>query len=198
MARSPAASPEPSPRASPQSSSPGAPNAKAPHLTVGELGENLVADWLTGQAVPILAQRWACQTGELDVVALLPLGFAEAREPVLAFIEVKTRRRGNWDQDGLLAITPQKQNKLWRTARFFLKKHPQYQVLPCRFDVALVRCQAIKRSALAPPVPAVQQLDLSADLDLAPSSSPLALGQAVVRAGYRLTLQEYLANAFVL
>ncbi|MDA0268925.1 MAG: YraN family protein [Cyanobacteria bacterium] len=98
---------------------------------LGELGEALVAHWLQQQGWQILARRWHCRWGELDLVALHP-------EPCLAFVEVKTRRQGSLDDTGRLAVNAQKQQKLWRSAELFLAKQPQYSDLPCRFDVALV------------------------------------------------------------
>ncbi|ASC72301.1 hypothetical protein XM38_032570 [Halomicronema hongdechloris C2206] len=101
---------------------------------LGRLGELLVADWLRHRGGELVAQRWHCRWGELDLVVRQP-------DSLLAFVEVKTRRQGNWDADGLMAITPQKQRKLWRAAQLFLIQQPQWQEWPCRFDVALVTCQ---------------------------------------------------------
>ncbi len=194
----------------------GPPKGKSAHLIVGELGEELVATWVCSQGGTVLAARWHCVTGELDIVAQLPKGFVGATEPLIAFIEVKTRRRGTWDKGGLLAITPQKQNKLWRTAQFFLKKHPQLRAMPCRFDVALVQCQGKpagpKRKSDS--TESDRQLNIE-NLSQSPTPSekkpnsnekrlpseekqPMKLGEAVMRGEYRLTLQQYVVDAFTL
>jgi putative endonuclease len=99
---------------------------------IGTSGENFVADWLVSQGATILARKWTCRSGELDLVV-------KTSDAIIAFVEVKTRSRGNWDNDGALAITPTKQRKLITAARLFLLQHPDLEALPCRFDVALVR-----------------------------------------------------------
>jgi putative endonuclease len=100
---------------------------------LGDHGETLVAEWLRQQGWQIVAQQWHCRWGELDLVAQHP-----NPEIGIAFVEVKTRRRSGLDQGGKLAITAQKQQKLWRAAQQFLMEQAQYANLPCRFDVALV------------------------------------------------------------
>ncbi|MCS7031837.1 MAG: YraN family protein [Gloeomargarita sp. SKYG116] len=100
-------------------------------FSAGHAGENWVAAHLQQQGWQLLAQRWRCRWGELDLVM-----FAA---DTLVFIEVKTRSAHNWDADGAAAITPAKQARLRQTAALFLSHHPQWQNHPCRFDVALVQ-----------------------------------------------------------
>ncbi|MFN5514855.1 MAG: YraN family protein [Cyanobacteriota bacterium] len=99
---------------------------------VGQLGEDLVARWLSAQGWRILHRRWRWRLGEIDLIA------RQINPDLLAFIEVKTRRPGNWDQGGVLAVTRPKQRKIILTAQQFLTCYPQLATLPCRFDVALV------------------------------------------------------------
>lgn len=139
---------------------------------------------------------WApqCGTGGTPVAASAPL-------PFLVFVEVKTRRRGNWDADGLLAITPQKQAKLWKAAQLFLADYPDLANLPCRFDVALVLCEKLPKPARKyggerPSLPN-NALDPPAQTDKQVLRfPPVVLGQAISVAGYRLVLQNYIQSAF--
>ena len=102
---------------------------------LGIQGEDLVAQHLQNQGHQIIAKRWQCPWSDLDLVA--------RDRTHLIFIEVKTRSSNNWDQDGLLALSPRKQTRLSQAANHFLGTYdPEYNQLPCRFDVALVRHQA--------------------------------------------------------
>lgn len=146
---------------------------------LGILGETLVAQWLQSQGWQILQQRWHCRWGELDLVAQWTPTTPKA-EPILAFVEVKTRQKGNWDADGVMAITARKQAKLWKTARLFLASHPDLALLPCRFDVALVSCQVQARP--------------STRLHTTPSA-PLTT-YPIPNTNAHLVLQDYIASAF--
>lgn len=176
--------------------------AKNQTPNLGELGEQVVAAWLRTQGWSILHHRWHCRWGEIDLIACLETwelleqgGQGETRgrgrtslqtpSTLLAFIEVKTRSRGNWDADGLLAITPTKQAKLGQTAQLFLCERPDLENLPCRFDVALVSCQRI---------PVRSHPDSAIDTIL--QLPPVQLGQPVLVAGYRIVLQDYIQSAF--
>ncbi len=114
-------------------------------MDTGKKGEEVVAQWLTARGGNILHQRWRWKRGEIDLIAI--------ESDTLLFIEVKTRNHSNWDADGLLAITPQKQARIVNTAQLFLLKHPHLAEQPCRFDVAIVRHQPISRSIVDTPVP---------------------------------------------
>ncbi|PZD74818.1 hypothetical protein C1752_01057 [Acaryochloris thomasi RCC1774] len=172
---------------------------KKEQLTIGYLGEQLVGQWLQQQGWQLVAQGWHSRWGEIDIVARQP---REAGEEWLAFVEVKTRSRGNWDADGLLAITPTKQMKLWKTAQAFLAKHPHLAELPCRFDVALVRCVRRPSTETTSQVQTDRLRHLSAQAEricrLGEPNFPeeLALGQTIKVAHYSLTLATYLEAAF--
>lgn len=144
---------------------------------IGKLGEKLVAHWLEGQGWVILYQRWHCRWGEIDLIA------RAQSSGELVFVEVKTRSRGNWDAGGLLAITPQKQDKLCHSAALFLSEHPDLAEFPCRFDVALVLC---RRSQVLSHKSSVEEFPLT----------ELRLGQPILWQGYQLTLENYLPSAF--
>ncbi|MFM9267754.1 YraN family protein [Tychonema sp. BBK16] len=166
---------------------------------IGTFGENLVAEWLQHQGWKILHRQWHCRWGEIDIIALetdenreinenqeysqRPMPDSQcpipnAQFPTLVFVEVKTRRRGNWDADGMLAVTVAKQAKLWQTAEIFLSNHPDLVNHSCRFDVALVRCEPIgqKNSKIL--------------------SSTAANSQVPLTDSNRFTLQQYIRSAF--
>ncbi len=142
---------------------------------LGELGEEIVAQWLISQRWSVLHQRWRCRWGEVDLIAKTP------RLDYLVFIEVKTRSLGNWDQDGILAMTPRKQAKIWQTAELFISQSPHLAQFRCRFDLALVRSEKLQ---LANP--------LAENLD----EQKIKLGQPISLAGYQLTLIQYIRDAF--
>ncbi|ARV61542.1 YraN family protein [Nostocales cyanobacterium HT-58-2] len=131
---------------------------------IGIAGEDLVAQWLQSKGWVILHRRWRYRQGEIDIIAQYdgqqrtrghadagkfgeefsasPLPFsASSSSGILAFVEVKTRSRQNWDAGGRNAITKHKQTKLWKTALMFLAKYPEKADYPCRFDVAIVYCE---------------------------------------------------------
>ncbi|MGC9503065.1 YraN family protein [Baaleninema sp.] len=158
------------------------PTSNDPHKT-GELGEELVVRWLKQQGWQILHRRWRSRWGEIDIIAKFPATPPTAKTSQLIFVEVKTRRRGNWDANGLLSITSQKRKKLWRTAEQFLAVYPQFSNVPCRFDVALVKCDRLK-------TPPTQTISSWVDVSEILLKKPLYLANA------RLTLHQYLTDVF--
>ncbi len=134
--------------------------------TPGELGEIIVVDWLAAAGWKILSHRWRTRYGEIDIIA-----FCNSL-PLLAFVEVKTRSKNNWDEGGKLAVDYRKQQKLSQMAAMFLARHPEWANYPCRFDVALVEVESEK------------------------ASLPRAADGFLIRDGYRLRLSQYIENAF--
>jgi putative endonuclease len=143
-------------------------------MNTGKQGEEVVAQWLIARGAKILHHRWRWKRGEIDLIAI--------ESDTLLFIEVKTRNKSNWDADGLLAITPQKQAKIISTAQLFLLQHPHLADYPCRFDVAIVRHQPIERSRSISESEPSHDPPLQIDLDLAERE--------------QLILLDYLSGAF--
>lgn len=158
---------------------------------LGTWGEKLVLQWLQQQQWTILAHQWRCRRGEIDIIAqsLVTVGKAPKDPGILAFVEVKTRSPRNWDADGRLAITPQKQRKLWTTAQVFLGKHPHLAELPCRFDVALVQHRTIKPTQVS---------TTAHPHNLFPIPETINLGIPVQFESHQLMLSDYVESAFTL
>ncbi|NEP87920.1 MAG: YraN family protein [Okeania sp. SIO2C2] len=166
-------------------------SASSSKIDRGLLGEDLVAKWLTQEGWQILHRRWQCRWGELDIIALKtsPLEDNQAQKfPILIFVEVKTRSRGNWDKNGLLAVTEAKQAKLWQTAEIFLSDRPELADCSCRFDVALVKCNYTQKD-----YPQSKFLSLQEQL----SKLTIKVGHSLELAGYQLVLQNYIPSAFI-
>ncbi len=95
--------------------------------SIGLWGEAQVASYLRKRGYQILAHQYRCRFGEIDLIA--------QKDDTVCFVEVKTRSQ---TAHGLPreAVTPQKQEKLRKTALFYLSANELE--LPARFDVAEV------------------------------------------------------------
>ncbi|MEA5578942.1 YraN family protein [Anabaena sp. UHCC 0451] len=154
------------------------------YADIGNLGEDLVSQWLEYTGWEILHRRFSCRWGEIDIIAqyhdkkdAATEKTANYQNSILAFVEVKTRSAGSWDAGGRYAITPQKQAKLYSTAEFFLAQYPEKADYPCRFDVAIVFSQRLSK-----------QFERSIFTPKSPPSLSIA--------GYNLKLLEYIPAAF--
>lgn len=81
---------------------------------LGEYGERVAAEHLRADGMTVLDQRWRCQLGELDIVAL--------DDRCLVVCEVKTRRSVAAG-DPMEAVTPAKVVRLRRLAAVWLQVH---------------------------------------------------------------------------
>ena len=100
---------------------------------LGSQGEQFVIEFLQTQGWQILEHQWHCIWGEIDIIA--------CDRQWLIFVEVKTRSGGNWDHNGVLAITKSKQQKICVSALSYLSLFPELVNLDMRFDVALVMAE---------------------------------------------------------
>lgn len=95
----------------------------------GESGESIAVKFLKKNGYEIIEQNYRCKLGEIDIVA------RDGR--VLAFIEVKARRTGDFGGPKW-AVTPRKQRKISMVALKYLKETEQMEKR-ARFDVVAIR-----------------------------------------------------------
>jgi putative endonuclease len=138
------------------------------YLDIGVLGEDLIANWLKSQGQTILQQRWRSRYGEIDLISQF--------QQSLSFIEVKTRKGHNLDEDGKLTINSKKQAKIFQTAELFLAQYPEFADFHCRFDVAIIKYKVMLQNS---PEPIYSQDQRS-----------LCIGK------YQLYISEYITSAF--
>ncbi len=97
----------------------------------GTYYEQRACHFLQQQGLELVKANWLkAKVGELDLI-MVEQG---NQWDTLVFVEVRARGVGVYG-DALMSITKAKQNKLIKTARYFLLQHPQYQSYDCRFDV---------------------------------------------------------------
>ncbi len=95
----------------------------------GESGESIAVKFLKENGYEIIEQNYRCKLGEIDIIA------RDGR--VLAFIEVKARRTGDFGGPKW-AVTPRKQRKISMVALKYLKETEQMEKR-ARFDVVAIR-----------------------------------------------------------
>lgn len=149
---------------------------------IGNIGEQLVSQWLQSHSYRILHHSWHCRYGEIDVIAL------HKDSSTLIFVEVKTRSTSNWDNDGKDAISSIKQQKISRSAKLFLAQNTQYTDCYMRFDVALIKYKQHRD----------RQLEISLKEPLLNESSEYLLSNSsiIITKGFQFTIGDYIENAF--
>jgi len=94
---------------------------------VGISAESRAAAWLVAHGFRILARRWKCRLGEIDIVA--------ARRHLLVFVEVKARASLD---EAAEAVTPRQKQRIAAAAEAWLAAFPQPTIRDMRFDAILV------------------------------------------------------------
>lgn len=95
----------------------------------GRLWERRAGAFLRGRGLRILASRYRCRYGEIDLVC--------ADGATLVIVEVRARGRGSIMRS-IETVDAAKRRKLVRTARHLLMRHPRWCERPLRFDVVAI------------------------------------------------------------
>jgi putative endonuclease len=102
----------------------------ADNRSVGNLGEDIAANFLTARGYRILERNFRCKGGEVDIIARDP------GDKGLVFIEVKARRGLTYGVPQL-AVTPFKQRQISKAALTWLSKNRLHDS-NARFDVIAI------------------------------------------------------------
>ena len=94
--------------------------------SIGHSWEDFAARRLAAAGLQILARRYSCRIGEIDLIAL--------DGDTLVFVEVRFRARSAYG-DAAESVTAQKQRRIISAARHFLMRHPEYEQSAIRMDV---------------------------------------------------------------
>lgn len=98
----------------------------------GRQAELAAEKFLNDQGFKLINRNFAFKTGEIDLIM--------ARQALLIFVEVRMRRNGNFGS-GADTVTYAKQQKIIRTAQYFLQKHGHNRWQDYRFDVISIADQ---------------------------------------------------------
>ncbi len=95
----------------------------------GQLQENLARSYLQQQGLSLVKHNFSSRFGEIDLIML--------DGNILCFVEVKYRSSMKYG-GAAASVTTRKQQKIIRTAQFFLTRFPHYQSYPMRFDTVFI------------------------------------------------------------
>lgn len=93
----------------------------------GISAESRAAAWLIGKGFRILARRFRCAAGEIDIIA--------GRRHTIIFVEVKARATLD---DAAESVTERQRRRIVAAAEIWLAKNPKVQFQDLRFDAILV------------------------------------------------------------
>ena len=92
----------------------------------GLVAEQLAATFLLNHGLKLVMQNYHCKFGEIDLIM--------KDGKTLVFVEVRLRTNSQFGS-AAASITPQKQQKLLRTAQHYLQQHGD---CACRIDAILM------------------------------------------------------------
>ncbi|QQD20891.1 YraN family protein [Venatoribacter cucullus] len=92
----------------------------------GHAIEQLAEHWLSQQGLTLVERNFTLRGGEIDLIMW--------QDDVLVFVEVRYRQDSGHGS-GAESITRAKQNKIRRTAEFYLQQHFGNRPPFCRIDV---------------------------------------------------------------
>lgn len=102
---------------------------KPTSLQIGMAAESLACDYLQQQGLDLLERNYRAPRGELDLIM--------QEHDHMVFVEVRFRHNHRFGS-GADSVHATKQDKLIKTALYYLQQHPKLAKRPVRFDVVSI------------------------------------------------------------
>lgn len=99
------------------------------NLQIGAAAESLACTYLQQQGLALLTRNFRAPYGELDLIM--------QDHDHMVFVEVRFRRNHRFGS-GADSVHTGKQDKLVKTALYYLQQHPKLAKRPVRFDVVSI------------------------------------------------------------
>jgi len=105
----------------------------SPSTALGQLAEQRACRFLEAKGFRLLAQNFSCAMGEIDLIM--------QHKDEIVFVEVRTRHNADYGS-AVESVHLYKQNKLVKTATYYLQKKGWFDKVDCRFDVIGINPQS--------------------------------------------------------
>ena len=99
---------------------------KPTSVQIGKAAESLASDYLQQHGLKLISRNYRAPCGELDLIM--------QDHDHMVFVEVRFRRHTRYGS-GADSVTASKQDKLIKTALYYLQQHPRQAKQAVRFDV---------------------------------------------------------------
>lgn len=110
-------------------------NKKTSALDKGLMIERWVEEQLKRNC-KIIDRNFRSPFGEIDLII--------EQNQIVIFVEVRFRKNCYYG-DGAESVSKTKQNRIIRSAHYFLQKNPLFKAYPCRFDVISVTTKHLNK-----------------------------------------------------
>ena len=105
-----------------------------PRMRAGRRAERFVARCMRRRGFSILERNFLWKGGEIDLIA--------RQDDLIVIMEVRYKRTGTL-RKAIETVTPDKQQRIIRSAQRFLGRHPELAKCNVRFDVAGVSSKGL-------------------------------------------------------
>lgn len=97
-----------------------------PRKQMGITGETVALEYLQKRGYRLVRRNFVCKAGEIDLIM--------HKDDMLVFVEVRSRKSNLYGEPSE-TVNRKKQDKIRKTAAYFLYTNPSFERYYCRFDV---------------------------------------------------------------
>lgn len=97
-----------------------------PRKQMGNTSEDIALDYLIQHGYRLITRNYRCKAGEIDLIL--------QKDDILVFAEVRSRTGTQYGEPSE-SVNRKKQDKIRKTAKYYLYCNPYLEKYYCRFDV---------------------------------------------------------------